>query len=147
MSFHNVIAINEFELNYIDMYILQAVYVPMPRHMYGELARSQIGCSVLEQHKIIHNLLLAAKNDRTPSDLKRAALWGLGHIWYHTIQYNTTNPSSPLCFPCSASYIHTFFFCTFSWLCSYISSFYACLLLSSAFYTFYYPTQCTVHNI
>ena len=59
----------------------------MPRHMYGELARSQIGCSVLEQNQIIHHLLLSAKNDRTPSDLKRAALWGLGHIWYDTLFY------------------------------------------------------------
>ena len=52
----------------------------MPRHMYGELARSQKGCEVLEQKKIIHQLLLAVKNDRTASDIKRAALWGLGHI-------------------------------------------------------------------
>ena len=59
----------------------------MPRHMYGELARSQVGCSVLDQNKIIHQLLLSAKNDKTPSDLKRAALWGLGHIWYDTLSY------------------------------------------------------------
>ena len=133
------------------MYVLQAVYVPMPRHMYGELARSQIGCSVLEQHKIIHNLLLAAKNDRTPSDLKRAALWGLGHIWYHTIQLIL----HPL-YVCLTQLLRFILsLCTCSRLCSCIFSYCACLLLSCAFYTLYFHSHISlciyqlnlVHNI
>ena len=62
--------------------LLQAVYVPMPRHIYGELARSQMGCDILEQRKLIAQLLSYAKNERSASDIRRAALWGLGHIRY-----------------------------------------------------------------
>ena len=59
---------------------LQAVFVPMPRHMYGELARSQTGCDIIEQKKLVQHLLFYAKNERVSGDIRRAALWGLGHI-------------------------------------------------------------------
>lgn len=60
----------------------QAPFVPMPRHLYGELARSGEGCSVLVKRNIIHNLVRvvrSAKSHSSSSEL-RSALWSLGHI-------------------------------------------------------------------
>jgi hypothetical protein len=60
----------------------QAPFVPMPRHLYGELARSAEGCAVLVKRNLIHNLIRLVRSSKSHSSSSelRAALWSLGHI-------------------------------------------------------------------
>ena len=62
----------------------QALFVPMPRHVYGELSRTLEGCACLAERNIIFELVSFIHSSRhVTSDSNhelRAALWALGHI-------------------------------------------------------------------
>ncbi|CAK9856920.1 unnamed protein product [Sphagnum jensenii] len=56
------------------------IYVPITRHAFGELARTQKGCNLLHEFKILDTQLSIARNESADEDSRRAALWTLGHI-------------------------------------------------------------------
>lgn len=64
----------------------QDAFVPIPRHLYGELARSKKGAAMLslvpEQggHSTVQRLLSVAEDEMAAPDKRRAALWALGQI-------------------------------------------------------------------
>mmetsp|Transcript_21477 Transcript_21477/g.31154 ORF Transcript_21477/g.31154 Transcript_21477/m.31154 type:complete len:1569 (+) Transcript_21477:93-4799(+) len=58
----------------------QAAFLPLPRHMYGELSRTSAGMKLMHSQNIIPDLLLRAQAVSTPSSDVIAALWALGHI-------------------------------------------------------------------
>lgn len=56
------------------------IFATLPRHLYGELARTPDGCAILDSNRVIAELLFKTRSDETPSTSLRAALWALGHI-------------------------------------------------------------------
>lgn len=56
------------------------MFVQMPRHLYGELARTPEGCSLISKARIIETQLACVHNSEEPHLQRRAALWALGHI-------------------------------------------------------------------
>ena len=58
----------------------QSLYAAIPRHPFGELAKNRTGIKALERKKVVPDLLAVAKNDASPHDDRRGALWGLGHV-------------------------------------------------------------------
>lgn len=86
--------------------IIQAIFVPMPPHIYGELTRTMEGCEILAKRKVVTDLLNrahqlfnvctllpSAGRGATAADVQnnkaeiaaayrdlQAALWALGHI-------------------------------------------------------------------
>lgn len=58
----------------------QGTFVPIHRHLYGELARSIEGCATLTRNDIIFKLLTVVHNDNISVSEKKSALWSLGHI-------------------------------------------------------------------
>jgi rapamycin-insensitive companion of mTOR len=62
--------------------IYQALFAPLPRHLYGELARTNEGAELLVRENTLQSLLTTARADGPLDELKqrKAALWALGHI-------------------------------------------------------------------
>ena len=68
----------------------QSLFVPMPRHLYGDLAKTRLGCDILKRKKIVVDLIQKARVERPSSkdvyavqeylDMVRSSLWALGHI-------------------------------------------------------------------
>jgi hypothetical protein len=56
------------------------MYVPISRHLYGELSRTQKGCSLLTDRGIVEKLLAVVRNDSNQENTRRSAFWALGHI-------------------------------------------------------------------
>lgn len=54
--------------------------MPIPRHLYGEMAKSTRGCTLLNELEIITKLLHDVKNIQNKESIRRAAFWALGHI-------------------------------------------------------------------
>jgi hypothetical protein len=52
----------------------------MPRHFYGELARSVDGFAILKKFEIISNLLMTAKAESYTTLQRVGALWGIAHV-------------------------------------------------------------------
>lgn len=97
-------------LHYINCFIsliVQAMFVPMPRHLYGELARTLEGCAHLNQKNIITDLLNTVHRrvsaDSTSGNVRlnssvdmRSALWALGHIAATELGFNAINNADPM---------------------------------------------------
>lgn len=81
----------------------QAMFVPMPRHIYGELARTLEGCAHLNQRNVISDLL-SVVHRRTSDDPTRlansvdmrSALWSLGHIGSSELGYTSIINADPM---------------------------------------------------
>jgi len=58
----------------------QGIFVPIQRHLYGELARSIEGCATLTRNDVIFKLLQVVHNPNISTSEKKSALWSLGHI-------------------------------------------------------------------
>ncbi|RHY10966.1 hypothetical protein DYB25_011876, partial [Aphanomyces astaci] len=58
----------------------KAPTVPLPRHFYGELAKTDDGCAILSQSGHVAELVASLKDPTAVPLEKRAALWTLGHI-------------------------------------------------------------------
>ena len=56
-------------------------FVPIPRHLFGELARSNAGIALLDNERIIEQMVEIAMDEegKSPRE-RRSALWVLGHI-------------------------------------------------------------------
>ena len=59
---------------------MQPYFVPVPRHLYGEIAKSTRGCTLLNELQIINKLIHDAKNIQNKESTRRAAFWAIGHI-------------------------------------------------------------------
>jgi rapamycin-insensitive companion of mTOR len=65
---------------YLKLQTGQSSFLPLPRHLYGELARSSAGIMILLSNRIIRDLLATLNSSATsPSDII-SSLWALGHI-------------------------------------------------------------------
>jgi hypothetical protein len=56
------------------------MFVPMPRHSYGELAKNIKGCEILQKQNIIPNLLKTSYDDSLQKNIRTSSLWALGNI-------------------------------------------------------------------
>jgi hypothetical protein len=56
-------------------------FVPIPRHLFGELARNTAGISLLKNERIVEDMVEIAMDEegKSPRE-RRGALWVLGHI-------------------------------------------------------------------
>jgi hypothetical protein len=80
------------------------MFVPMPRHIYGELARTLEGCAHLHQRNVITDLLNvvhrrvadSARAGSTSSLDMRSALWSLGHIGATELGYGAIVTTDPM---------------------------------------------------
>ncbi|ETV97011.1 hypothetical protein, variant 1 [Aphanomyces invadans] len=64
----------------IQLLPTKAPTVPLPRHFYGELAKTEDGCAILRQSGHLSELVASLKDPTVVPLEKRAALWTLGHI-------------------------------------------------------------------
>ncbi|OQS07508.1 hypothetical protein THRCLA_00484 [Thraustotheca clavata] len=64
----------------IQLLPTKASAVPLPPHLYGELAKTKDGCLILQQSGYIPEFLAAVKDSATVPLERRAALWTIGHI-------------------------------------------------------------------
>ncbi|KDO20660.1 hypothetical protein SPRG_13413 [Saprolegnia parasitica CBS 223.65] len=58
----------------------KASTVPLPPHLYGELAKTKDGIVLLQQSGYVTELVVAVKDAATAPLERRAALWAVGHI-------------------------------------------------------------------
>jgi rapamycin-insensitive companion of mTOR len=58
----------------------QSAFLPLPRHMYGELARTSQGLKLLGGNNIIVDLLASIHSSSSSSGRVISDLWALGHI-------------------------------------------------------------------
>jgi len=67
---------------YLRLETGQATFATIPRHLYGELARSPEGISLLTSKNTISDLLTAAHaiGENITASAQKAALWALGNI-------------------------------------------------------------------
>jgi hypothetical protein len=65
---------------YLRLQTGQSTFLPLPRHMYGELARSSAGIMILLSKRIIRDLLTALKSPDTSASEFISSLWSIGHI-------------------------------------------------------------------
>ncbi len=84
-------------------FLVQAMFVPMPRHIYGELSRTLEGCAHLNQRNVIADLLnvvhrrTSDDSSRVASSVEmRAALWSLGHIGSSELGYGAILNADPM---------------------------------------------------
>jgi len=58
------------------------LFIPIGRHVWGELAKSPEGCAMLEDLRCIREMLAIARDTgpHAKSSERRAALWALGHM-------------------------------------------------------------------
>lgn len=54
--------------------------VPLPPHLYGELAKTSYGCQILHQSGHIPEFIACLRDAASVPLEKRAALWALGHV-------------------------------------------------------------------
>lgn len=54
--------------------------VPLPRHIYGELARTLDGCQFLAEKSIVSDLIATVHRENISQEELSAALWSLGNI-------------------------------------------------------------------
>ncbi|OQR91495.1 hypothetical protein ACHHYP_04658 [Achlya hypogyna] len=64
----------------IQLLPTKASTVPLPPHLYGELAKTRDGCVILQQSGYVPELVAAVKDPATAPLERRAALWAVGHI-------------------------------------------------------------------
>ncbi|CAK4241874.1 unnamed protein product [Aphanomyces euteiches] len=64
----------------IQLLPAKAPSVPLPPHLYGELAKTDAGCTILQQSGHLPEFVTALKDPTVVPLEKRAALWTLGHI-------------------------------------------------------------------
>jgi rapamycin-insensitive companion of mTOR len=67
----------EFTLQLIP---LRPRTVPLPRHMYGELAKTSFGCQILQASGHLPEFIACLRDPATVPLEKRAALWAIGHV-------------------------------------------------------------------
>lgn len=65
---------------YLKLQTGQSTFLPLPRHIYGELARSSAGIMLLLSKRIIRDHLATLKNPDTPPSELITSLWAIGHI-------------------------------------------------------------------
>lgn len=65
---------------YLRLQTGQSTFLPLPRHMYGELARSSAGIMLLLSKRIIRDLFVTLKSPETSSSEFISSLWAIGHI-------------------------------------------------------------------
>lgn len=65
---------------YLRLCTDQDIFVPIPRHMYGELARNRDGIDILVSGNIIKRLLSTVTDEEGYLGKRRAALWALGQM-------------------------------------------------------------------
>ena len=58
----------------------QSAFLPFPRHMYGELARTSQGLKLLASNSVIVDLLASLRSASSPPSRIISNLWALGHI-------------------------------------------------------------------
>ncbi|CBN77350.1 conserved unknown protein [Ectocarpus siliculosus] len=52
----------------------------LPPHLYGELAKTERGCELLQKHGDLNNLLHIARNSGAAADDRKGALWAVAHV-------------------------------------------------------------------
>jgi hypothetical protein len=65
---------------YLKLQTGQSSFLPLPRHLYGELARSSAGIMILLSNRIIRDLVATINNPETAPSEVISSLWALGHI-------------------------------------------------------------------
>ena len=65
---------------YLKLQTGQSSFLPLPRHLYGELARSSAGIMILLSNRIVRDLLTTLNNPATSPGEIISTLWALGHI-------------------------------------------------------------------
>jgi hypothetical protein len=65
---------------YLKLQTGQSTFLPLPRHMYGELARSSAGIMILLSKRIIRDLLTTLKSAETSAKEFISSFWSIGHI-------------------------------------------------------------------
>eukprot|EP01038_Epipyxis_sp_PR26KG_P005836 gene5836-8052_t len=81
---------------YLKIETGQALFVPMPRHMYGELSRTLEGCEQLEKLNIVRDLLKVVRSPLVTNLDLRSALWSLGHIGSNELGFTTIDNIDPV---------------------------------------------------
>lgn len=77
----------------------QNMFVPIPRHMFGELARTTLGRQLLATHGIVSDLVAQVKDENSSNSVRRAALWSLGHIGATEAGFNDVYSEFPTIIP------------------------------------------------
>lgn len=80
---------------YLRLKTNQDTFVPIPRHLYGELSRNSVGINILREHVVVKTLLRTLNDEDTVSAKRRSALWALGHIGATSAGYNMISREMP----------------------------------------------------